>query len=147
MLLGSFYQHESLFHADAKSRDGLQDMRLFYYIWPEVVGNSRNRTKGITDGVAREKGNQVYRDDITDKVCEDFYEQDPACIMCSTEAEIIDLSGISPMSFAPGERIIGFLEKLGWVVIRGIRVGETTYEVINAITDTAYIGRATKTPY
>ena len=37
--------HESLFHAGVKFRDGLHDMRLFSYIWPEVVGNSRNKTK------------------------------------------------------------------------------------------------------
>ena len=122
-------------------------MRLFSYIWPEVVGNSRNRTKGSTDGVARDQGDQVYRDDITNNLCEEFYEEDPGCRMCSTEAEIIDLSGIPPTSFASGERIMGCLEKLGWVVIRGIRVGETTYEAINAIADTGYNGRATKTPY
>ena len=67
--------------------------------------------------------------------------------MCSTEAEIVDLSGISPTSFAPGERIIGCLEELGWVVIRGIRIGETTYEAINTIADSGHNGRSTKTAY
>ena len=52
-----------------------------------------------------------------------------------------------PLLLQPGERIIGCLEELGWVVIRGIRVKETTYEAINAIADAGYNGRATKVPY
>ncbi len=139
--------HESLFHADAKSRDGLQDMRLFYYIWPEVVGNVRNRTKGSTDDVAREQGDKVYRENITNKVCEEFHAEDPVCFNCCKEAEILDLSGVLPTSFAPGERIIGCIEELGWVVIRGIRVGETTYEAINTIANSWYNGRRTDKPY
>ena len=139
--------HESLFHAGAKSREGLQDMRLFSYIWPEVFGNARNRTKGSTDGVAREYGDQVYRDDITNKICKDFYEEDPDCGNCSKEAEILDLRGVLPHSFAPGDRIIGCLKELGWVVIRGIRVQEKTYEAINTIADSGYNGNATNKPY
>ena len=79
--------HGSLFHAGAKSRDELQDMRLFSYIWPEVVGNARNRTKGSTDGVAREQGDQVYCNDITNKICDEFYEEDPDCSNCLKERQ------------------------------------------------------------
>ena len=139
--------HESLFHAGAKCRNGLQDMRYFSYIWPDVGGNSRNRTKGSTDGVAREQGDQVYRDNITKKICEDFYEQEPGCSKCSNEAGILDLSSIPPLSYAPGDRIIGCLEELGWVVIRGIRIDNPTYEAINTIAESGHNGRVTKTPY
>jgi hypothetical protein len=122
-------------------------MRLFSYIWPEVVGNTRNRTKGSTDGVAREQGDQVYRQDITNKICNQFYEENPVCDNCSKDPEILDLSGVLPTSFVPGDRIIGCLEELGWVVIRGIRVGKTTYEAMNTIADSGYNGRVTNTPY
>ena len=63
--------HESLFHVGTKSRKGLQDMRYFSYVWRDVSSDSRNRTKGSTDGVARETGNQVYRDNIINKICKD----------------------------------------------------------------------------
>jgi hypothetical protein len=139
--------HESLFHAGAKSRDGLQDMRLFSYIWPEVVGNVRNRTKGSTDGVAREQGDKVYRENITNKVCEEFHAEDPVCFKCCKEEEILDLSGVSPNSYASGERRLGCLEELGWVVIRGIRIGEKTYEAIDYIAQLGHNGRQCIKPF
>ena len=139
--------HESLFHAGAKSRNGLQDMRLFSYIWPEVVGNARNRTKGSTDGVVREQGDKVYRENITNKVCEEFHAEDPVCFNCCKEEEILDLSGVSPNSYASGERILGCLEELGWVVIRGIRIGDTTYEAIDKIASYGHNGRTVIRPY
>lgn len=139
--------HEALYHAGAKSREGLQDMRLFSYIWPEVIGNRRNRTKGSTDGVSREQGDKVYREDITNVICNQFYEENPRCDYCSKEIEILDLSGVSRHSYNPGDRIIGCLEELGWVVIRGIRVQDDTYESIDTIANSGYHGRVTKTPY
>ena len=44
-------------------------------------------------------------------------------------------------------RIIGCLEELGWVAIRGIRIEETTYQAINTIVDSGYNGRVTNVPY
>ena len=84
-------------------------MRLFSYIQPEVFGNAGNRTKGSTDGVAREYGDQVYRDDITNKIRKDFYEEDPDCGNYSKEAEILDLSGVSPNSLL---QVLGSLDVL-----------------------------------
>ena len=57
------------------------------------------------------------------------------------------MSGVLPTSFAVGERIIGCLEEYGWVVIRGIRIEETTYQAINKIVDSGYNGRGTNKPY
>ena len=139
--------HKSLFHAGTKSRDGLQDMRLFSYIWPEVVGNARNRTKGSTDGVAREQGDQVYREDMTNVICNQFYEDNPSCVHCSKEIEILDLSGVSSNSYNPGDRIIGCLEEYGWVVIRGIRVKDDTYKSIDTIANSGFNGRVNNKPY
>lgn len=48
--------HESLYHAGCKSRDGLEDMRFFAYVWAEYLFERGQRTKGTTDGVARENG-------------------------------------------------------------------------------------------
>ena len=138
---------ESLFHADAKSRDGLPDMQHFSYVWPDIPGNSRNRTKGSKDGLAREHGDQVYPDNITNKICKDFYKQDVVCLNCCNEEEIVGLRSIPPWFYSPGQRIIGCLEELGWVVIRGIIIEETTYETINTIANSEHNGRATKAAY
>ena len=48
--------HESLYHAGAKSRNNSEDMRFFSYVYPDNDRSAYSRTKGTTDGVAREIG-------------------------------------------------------------------------------------------
>ena len=47
-------------------------------------------------------------------------KNDPECLSCCKVEETIDLHGVPPMSYSPGDRIVGYLDALGWVVIRGI---------------------------
>ena len=61
--------------------------------------------------------------------------------------EAIDLRGIPPMSYSPGDRIIRCLDKLDWVVTRDVRIENETYETINVISEAGYNGRVTKKPY
>ena len=42
---------------------------------------------------------------------------------------------IEPNSYVPDERIIGDLEELGWVVVRGVRINESTYKHIDGVVD------------
>ena len=51
------------------------------------------------------------------------------------------------MSHSPGDMIIGYPEELGWVVTRGIRIENATYEAINTIAESGHNSRATKTAY
>ena len=51
------------------------------------------------------------------------------------------------MSYVPGDRIIVCLDDLGWVIIRGIRIDNETYEAINIISEAGYNRRVTKKPY
>ena len=111
--------HESLFHTGARSRD-TQDMRFFSYIWAYVLSSSRNRSKGSIDSVAREIDYQVYHNNITTEIYKDLYTLSPKCLYCRKLEEIIDLRDILPKSYAPGDRIIGCLDSLVWVVIRCI---------------------------
>ena len=74
------------------------------------------------DGVAREIGEKDYRKDIHSHICGDFYMPYPRCRHCNREETVIDLRDIPEDSYATGERIIGDLENLGWVVCRGIRM-------------------------
>ena len=58
------------------------------------------------DGVARETGEQVYRDGITYHTCGDIYTEHPTCVHCKRRETVVDLRGIPPTSYVPGERII-----------------------------------------
>ena len=135
--------HESLFHAGTRSRDSI-NMRFFAYIWPRVLSNTGQRTHGSMDGVAREIGDQVYRESINSKICVDMYKENPNCIKCRRWEEIVNLRGIPPTSFASGERIIGCLDTLGWIVVRGVRTTKDTYRAIEGISKLGVRGRPTK---
>ena len=80
--------HESLFHAGAKSRD-TADMRFFSYVWPHLLSSTGQRTHGTMDGVARELGDQVYRESINSKICLDMYKENPNCIYCRKWEECV----------------------------------------------------------
>ena len=138
--------HESLFHAGAKSRQGLEDLRFFSYVWPENYSKKVRRTKGTSDGVAREIGEQVYRSDITNLICKDLYKDKKECLQCRSWEQIIDLREIPKTSYQPGQRIIGCLETLGWIVVRGVPVTEETYRKINIIAEAGTGGRPARTP-
>ena len=129
--------HEALYHGGAMSRTNPEvmiDMRFFAYIWPLILNNRRNRNKGSMDGVARELGENLYRDGITDKICQDLYKDYPQCLDClNLEGGVIDLSDVPSSSYNPGDIIIGDLEQLGWVVVRGVRVTEQTYAAIDKV--------------
>ena len=105
--------HESLFHAGAKSRPDLEDLRFFSYVWPENSSKKVRRTKGTNDGVAREIGEQVYRNNITNLICNDLYKGKKECLQCRSWEQVIDLQDIPKNSYQPGQRIIGCLETLG----------------------------------
>ena len=73
-------------------------------------------------------------------------QMNPECSNCRKLEGTIDLRDISQMSYAPGDMIIGCLDTLGWVVIRGILIEKETYEIINVISEAGYNGRVTKKP-
>ena len=135
--------HEGLFHAGTRSR-GTVDMRFFSYVWPHVFTRHARRTLGTMDGVAREVGDQVYRKDINDKICKDMYKENSKCPHCRRWEEVIDLREIPPSSYSNGERIVGCLETYGWVVVRGVRVKQETYDAIDFISQLGAKGRRTK---
>jgi len=131
--------HESLFHAGGKSRTRewiitLEDMRFFGYVWPKVLGNTRNRNVGSMDGIGREDGSHIYRGNKTERTCEYMYEDNLECDHCQhtlgNNLDEIDLSEVPENSYSPGDKIIGCLEELGWVVVRGVRVSQDTNEEI-----------------
>ena len=127
------FWHEGLYHSGTSSRNNpnfQMDMRFFAYIWPLIQGNSRNRNAGSMDGVARELGDAVYRKDRNRHTCRDLYKNNPTRPHCCIEETVIDLREVPINSYSPGERIIGDLTTLGWVVVRGVRIDESTYRAI-----------------
>ena len=127
--------HESIYHSGAKSRNtpnAQQDDRFFAYIWPFVQNNTRNRTSGNSDGVARESGDRVFRDNINEETCEHLFQNQEGYPHCINSEYEIDLSPIPNSSYKPGDWIIGNLDDYGWVVVRTKRVtGELTLAINN----------------
>ena len=56
----------------------------------------------------------------------------------------MDLRGIPPTLFAPGDRIIGCLDTLEWIVVRGVRTTKDTYRAIESMSKLGVRGRPTK---
>ena len=110
-----------------------EDMRLFSYIWPHVRIRSGSRTVGVTDGMAWENGDQVYRESIHVHTCCDIYKERPICIDCCRHDTVVDLRGIGLNSYSHGDRSIGDLDELGWIVARGVRIDEPTYKDIKGV--------------
>ena len=128
--------HENLYHSGAKSRSDrngnhIDDMRFFSYVWPELATSVGNRNRGLNDGVAREEGDLVYRENLSYHTCQHLWDESPPCQLCQQDETVIDLSNIPPRSYLAGERIFGDLKELGWLVVRGVRVDEPTYHAIN----------------
>ena len=129
--------HEGLYNSGGKSRNTPEpqmDRRFFAYLWPYVKSNSRNRQVGSCDGVARVSGDEVFRKDIHKCTCKYLYnERNNPCEYCREEEILIDLRGIQPFSYSPGDRIIGDIEMLGWEVFRTPRVSADMEEEIRQI--------------
>ena len=120
-----------------KSRDNLiglvkPDLRLFMYLWPKIANNQRNRTVGTTDGVAREYGDYVYRNELDTNMCKDVYDDACECPQCMEGETVIDCTCVPSTSFNQvGDTIVGNLQKFGWVVFRGLTLDPDTATDIN----------------
>ena len=143
--------HEALFHAGAKSRKTPQgahkeDLRFFSYIWPKVDYPPDSRMHGRTDGVLRESGDQVYREDITHKICPQMYKARPTCQHCMVPSQVLDLREIADTSYASGDWIIGDLDEYGWMVVRGVRMSQDMYKALNYVKNFGQKSKVIKRP-
>ena len=75
-----------------------------------------------------------------------MYKALPTCMDCRRYESVIDLRDIPPGSYNPGDYIIGDLEEYGWKVVRGVRMSNEQYKVINRISTFGKQGRTTKNP-
>lgn len=86
------------------------------------------------DGIGRDDGSNIYRGNKKDRTCEYMYEMNNECNHCQHDItcvlDEIDLSEVPENSYNPGEKIIGCLEELGWMVVRGVRVPKNTNDEI-----------------
>jgi len=124
--------NEATLYSSSKSREYItdasivrthEDMHLFNYSWYCVENETRNRSSGHVDGVAREYGDAVYRETIHKCTCPQLYSPEPSsCVECRKAETVIDLRDISITSYDSGHRIVGDLKRLGWVVVRGVRM-------------------------
>ena len=139
--------NEATLYSASKSREYItdasivrthEDMHLFNYSWYCVENESRNRSSGHVDGVAREYGDGVYRETIHRCTCPQLYSPEPSsCLECGKPETVIDLRDVATTSYDSGHRIVGDLKRLGWVVVRGVRM---TTSQRKGIRDIANIG-------
>ena len=129
--------HEGLYYAEAKTRNTPQfqpDKHFHSYVWPGDNTIKRNRNSSVNDGIARVMGNKVYRNDIHQHTCKHLYDKcNTKCDKCKSDEVTIDLRGVKEKSFIPGEKVIGDLKELGWVVVRDIRIDSETNDEIDKV--------------
>jgi len=124
--------HGYVIHSGGKSRscaDGnlLSDTRLFSYVWDVYM-----RT-------ARENATRVYRDHVP--LCSAFNGENKKCIGASRKCHscecnsvpTVDLTEMDVSSLNIGDKILGNLELLGWLVVKGIDPNKNTTDKINEI--------------
>ena len=73
------------------------------------------------EAVARDLGDRVYRNTMNDHICDNFYISDPFCEYFQKPEVFVELRYISSRSGNTGDCILGDLDKLGWLVLRGLR--------------------------
>ena len=105
----------SLVHAGAKSRnnDGqhMFDLRLFQYLWFNGIHALRSQTR-------REDSFELHRENTS--MCPSFNRPNTTCEKCgSTTERCIDLSEVNMKEYEIGEIILGNIDILGWIVVKG----------------------------
>ena len=133
--------HEALFHGGSKSRsypDGttMEYMRLFTYLWQLLeTSDKRNSSVDLNDGVSRECGRDLHRDNFDMYMCK--YATlfgNGSCKKCNQGETVISLTHILLNSYSrPGEIIIGDLKLHGWTIFRGVDIDDATQAEINVI--------------
>ena len=75
----------------------------------------------------------VHRENIHNRTCQYLYNGNECCAHCKDAEILVDLRGIPKSSYAPGDRILGDLPELGWLIVRTSRVSEEMNESIRQI--------------
>ena len=104
---------------------------VFSYLWRSIHGNTRNRSVGSHDGIAREADDRVYRWNVTNHICKDFYNKHPDCCECRKQEVLISLREVKENSFMEDNIIIGVLNDIEWVVVRWVRVNNRVDDAIS----------------
>ena len=131
--------HESLYHSEVKSIQtptGLckPDLGIFMYIWYFIANNQRNRNAGTTDGVSREYGEYLHRNNFYIYMCKTVYDEVCEYHDYTEEETVIDCRVASTSSYnQAGETIIGDLSIYGWLVMRALTIDRCTETEINNI--------------
>ena len=70
---------------------------------------------------------------VNEHTCKQFYKDNPECEHCKEKKIVIDLREVPDNSHNTGEHICGDLDKIGWVVLRGLIMKQPTYDAINEV--------------
>ena len=95
--------------------------------------NNRSRNIIHNDGVLTELGDRVYWDKINEHTYKDLYKDSLECEHCKEKEIDIDLRKVPDNSSDIGEHMCGDLDQHKWVVLRGLKMKQETYDVINEV--------------
>ena len=99
----------------------LKDKRLFYYLW--------NKSKKCLT----ENGGDIYRKHIP--MCSYYQKKDYPCCECEHGIQsVFDFTNIDVDNLSVGDTIVGNLEYLGWVVVKGADITMKLNETLKQIT-------------
>ena len=114
--------------------NGIQvDMHAQACVWKYDQNRPRSRSKGTADGTARQYGEIIYRDNITDHACTSLYNQCTRCQERQLQKLVIDICKIVNTSYSPGARIIGDLDYYGWLLMRTNIIDAKAYSDIDEL--------------
>ena len=86
-------------------------MKLFDYICPYIANNTRNYTAGTVDGIRRDFGERVNRDNIANGTYQDIYNKDSIYEECWKHEIALGLRLMSDILHDSGDIIICNLKK------------------------------------
>ena len=122
----------SLVHCGGKSRTNLDnlhtdDMRLFFYLNPDSTYPLRS--KGLI-----EDSIDLHRKRTN--ICYHFEREETKCTKCNKGGCVIDLSHINMDGYNSGDIIIGDINDVGWIVVKGNPMNDYVKRNLNAIDET-----------
>ena len=88
------------------------------------MNNTRDWAAGSSNKIIKEAGDRLYRKDLINHTCLQFYEEYSTCYECPKS--VINLNSIDKTTYKSGKRIIWCVKNYGWDVVRGMTMSDVT---------------------
>ena len=76
----------------------------------------------------------MHCENITNHICKNFHEENPDCREFRKQEVMINLRKVKETSYMIGNRSIGYLNKIRWIVAKGVRTVSCVDDAISTVT-------------